>query len=188
MSVNLRNYTVAVFGLDHVLRSVASHAWDNASPCEGWTARNVAGHAIGVVNNVAARAGLGQLCDPFGDTAAIAGDDVYATWLEIRSRLFEALDRPGALQIAFASSVGAMTLDGYIGMLTADALIHSWDIARAAGVDERLDPALVAIVHRDLHKRDAAVMRAPGRYTEAIPADAEADLQTQMLSFAGRTV
>lgn len=188
MSVNLRNYTVALFGLDRVLRSVAADAWDNPSPCEGWTTRNVAGHAIGVVNNVAARAGLGDLCDPFGDTAAIAGDDVYATWLEIRTRVFEALDRPGALQIAFESSAGAMTIDGYLGMLTADALIHSWDIARAAGLDERLDPAIVPVVHRDMHKRDATVMRAPGRYTAALATDAEADLQTQLLSFAGRTV
>ena len=145
MSVNLRNYTIALFGLDHVLRGVAADSWDNPSPCKGWTARNVAGHAIGVVSNVAARAGLGVLCDPFGDTAAIAGDDVYTTWLQIRDRVLTALDQPGALQITFESTVGPMTIDGYIGMLTADALIHSWDIARATGGDERLDPAIVAV-------------------------------------------
>ena len=49
MSENLRNYTVAVFGFEHVLRAVRADQWNNASPCAEWTARDVAGHAMGVV-------------------------------------------------------------------------------------------------------------------------------------------
>ena len=67
MSENLRHYTTIVFGFEHVLRLVPESAWANPSPCEGWNARQVAGHAMAVVNNVAARGGVGTVVDPFAD-------------------------------------------------------------------------------------------------------------------------
>ncbi len=60
MSGSLRLYTSILFGFEYVGRSVPATAWDDPSPCEGWTAREVAGHAMSVVNNIALlpRAGL----------------------------------------------------------------------------------------------------------------------------------
>ena len=188
MSDNLRLYTTIVFGLEHVLRQVPSDAWDNPSPCDRWTARQVAGHAIGVVNNVAARAGVGENLDVFGDIGAIAGDDPAESFRPIRTRYLEAMDRPGALQRTVTSSFGEMSLDRFLGLMAADTLIHSWDIARATGVDERLDPDAVRLVYRDLQQRDEAVMRAPGRYVTALePAGgAAASAQDRLLAFTGR--
>jgi uncharacterized protein (TIGR03083 family) len=56
VSENLRNYTKALFGFDHVARTVTPDGWDAASPCEGWTARHVAGHVISVTSLVRAAA------------------------------------------------------------------------------------------------------------------------------------
>ena len=95
MSENLRLYTAILFGFEHVLRSVPADAWENHSPCEEWTARQVAGHAMGVVNNVAARGGVGALVDAFGDVAAIAGADPVETFRQIRDRYLTATDRRG---------------------------------------------------------------------------------------------
>ena len=58
MSANLRRYTTILFGFEHVLRMAPEEAWSNPSPCEGWTARDVAGHAMAVTNNIAGRAGV----------------------------------------------------------------------------------------------------------------------------------
>lgn len=186
MSVNLRNYLVAVFGLEHVLRSVPPDAWDNPSPCDAWTARDVAGHTLAVINNVAARAGVGESADPFAEPpGAYAGDDPLATWYGVRDRLLDALDRPGALQRELKSSLGTMTVDAFVGLMAADCVIHTWDIARAAGVDEHLDPMLVDLVHADLTSRDETVIRAAHRYAAAVPGEV-ADAQTRMLRFAGR--
>src|SRR5688500_20344939 len=98
MSENLRRYTTIMFGFEHVLRLVPASAWSNASPCDEWTARQVAGHAMSVVNNIAARGGVGTAVDAFGDLDAIAGDDPLGTFRAIRDRYLEATDRPGALQ------------------------------------------------------------------------------------------
>ena len=41
--------------------------------------------------------------------------------------------------------VGAVPLDKAIGTFyTADVFLHTWDLARATGQDERLDPATCA--------------------------------------------
>jgi uncharacterized protein (TIGR03086 family) len=189
MSVNLRHYVSAIYGLDHVLRLVPDDAWDRPSPCEGWTVRDVTGHAIGVISNVGARAGHGEMVDVFADDPArIAGEHPYATWYEIRTRVLDALDQPGALQRQIESTLGPSTIDEFIRNMTADALIHTWDIARGAGVDECLDAGLVEVVHAIITTRPEAVNRAPRRFLPAVdPADT-ADAQSRMLAFAGRII
>jgi uncharacterized protein (TIGR03086 family) len=187
MSINSRNYITALFGFDHIMRGVPSAAWDNPSPCSEWSARDVAGHAMGVVSNVAARAGVGTALDVFKDVGAIAGPDPYATWHVIRNCTLDALDRPGALQTTFRSSLGEVVLDDYILQMTVDLVVHSWDVARATGGDERLDPQLVAISYARLQKMDPNMARAPGRYGDIVAASGEVDLQTELLTFAGRT-
>ena len=187
MSENLRNYLVAVFGFEHTLRSVPADAWDNPSPCEGWSARDVAGHTMAVINNVAARAGVGEEMAPFGDSpGTVAGDDPVATWYGIRGRLLAALDRQGALQTEIKSSAGAMTLDDFVAMMVGDAYIHTWDLARAAGIEERLDPTLIPVVLASLEARGES-LRTPGRYAPASSTTEVADAQTRLLAFAGRT-
>jgi uncharacterized protein (TIGR03086 family) len=186
MSINSRNYITAIFGFDHIICGVPSSAWDNSSPCSEWTARDVAGHAMGVVSNVGARAGVGEALDVFKDVGAIAGPNPYAAWYVIRNRTLDALDRPGALQRTFSSSLGDVVLDDYILQMTVDLLVHSWDVARATGGDERLDPQLVEVAYARLKKMDPKVARAPGRYAEVVAVDGAKDLQTELLRFAGR--
>jgi uncharacterized protein (TIGR03086 family) len=188
MSANLRNYTVALFGLDNVIRNVPADAWGNASPCEGWTARELTGHAIGVVSNVAARAGLGEQTDPFVNPGDFAGDDIYAHWYEIRNRVLEALDQPGVLETEVVHAGNTVTVDAFLGAMIGDALIHTWDLATATGGDTHLDAKLVAIVHGALLSRDPAVLRAPGRFAPAVAVSDSANAVTKLMAFAGRSV
>jgi uncharacterized protein (TIGR03086 family) len=184
MSENLRHYTTIMFGFEHVLRLVPGSAWSNASPCDEWNARQVAGHAMGVVNNIAARAGVGTTVDAFGDVAGIAGDDPLATFRQIRDRYLEATDRQGALQRRITSTVGEMTLDEYLGRMCPDTLIHTWDVARAAGVDDTLDPDAVSMVLAGFLEGDGPV-RAPGRYADAVEAEVESE-QDRLIAYTGR--
>ncbi len=185
MSENLRRYTTIMFGFEHVLQLVPESAWSNASPCDEWNARQVAGHAMSVVNNIAARSGVGTTVDAFGDLDAIAGDDPLASFREIRNRYLEATDRPGALQTRITSSAGEMALDEYIGRMCPDTLIHTWDLARAARVDDTLDPGAVSAVLAAFLEGDGPV-RAPGRYAEAVDAAELASEQDRLIAYTGR--
>jgi uncharacterized protein (TIGR03086 family) len=189
MSQNLRNYLVAVFGLEAAIKAAPTDSWSNQSPCEEWTARDVAGHAMGVVNNVAARLGHGETVDPFVEPGKIAGDDVVASWTKIRTNLMEALDKPGALDHPVEHpQLGSTNIDAFIAMMTGDALIHTWDIARATGGNERLDAGLIPVVQAGLEARDPKVMRAPGRYLAPTEVASTVDPQTRLLAFVGRKI
>jgi len=184
MSENLRNYTTIMFGFEHVLRLVPESAWTNASPCDEWNARQVAGHAMGVVNNIAARAGVGTVLDVFKDLDGIAGEDPVASFRPIRERYLEATDRRGALQTRFTSSVGEVSLDDYLGKMCPDTLIHTWDLARAARVDDTLDPGSVTRLLAEWSSGDGPV-RAPGRYGDEIEIVAESE-QDRLIAYTGR--
>jgi len=65
--------------------------------------------------------------------------------------------------------------------------VHSWDIARATGQDERLDPAGVAYAFEMLRPNDEA-LRGPGSFGPKIEPPPDADEQTRFLCFLGRRV
>jgi uncharacterized protein (TIGR03086 family) len=186
VSEHLRRYTTIVFGFEHVLRQVPAEAWDRPSPCEGWSVRQCAGHAMAVVNNVAARGGVGDNVDAFGDVGAFAGADPAETFRHVRNRFLAATDRAGALQTTITSSVGEMTLDHFIGLMCADTLVHTWDVGRGAGIDVELDPDAVAYVYADYQSRDQIGMRKPGRFDAAIDLGDDASELDRLIAFSGR--
>lgn len=178
MSENLRNYTKAVYGMDHVVRGVQPDQWDRPSPCEGWTAGDVLLHAAGVVRLVEAAARGAAPVPVSGEPAA--------AWAETRDAVLEALDHPHVLHTVVPSPFGEMPVDTLIGILMADTLTHTWDLARAVGGDDRLAPELVAVSHAGLLPFDEG-LRAPGRFSPKVPDAPGDDAQTRFLKFLGRT-
>lgn len=179
MSLHRRLFTKAIYGFDHVMRGVADSTWDNPSPCEGWTARDVVLHASGVLRYVESLARGADVVAP--------GDEPRAAWAGARDAVLEALDRPGALQSVVNSPFGEMPLDTLVGILVTDTLTHSWDLARAVGGDERLAPELVSAAFERVRPLDEG-LRAPGRFDAKIAAAATDDEQTAFLKFLGRRV
>lgn len=179
MSVNLRNYTKAVYGFDHVMRGVDDSRWGSASPCEGWTAQDVVLHAAGVLRYVESLARGAAVVPP--------GEEPRSAWASARDAVLEALDHEGALQRVVPSPFGEMPLDTLVGILVTDTLTHSWDLARAVGGDERLAPELVTAVFAQVRPLDEG-LRAPGRFDAKVPAAPGDDEQTALLKFLGRRV
>jgi uncharacterized protein (TIGR03086 family) len=72
-------------------------------------------------------------------------------------------------------------------LLCADTLIHTWDLARATGQNEDLDPVAVQQAMEFLTPIDDAIRR-PGGFGPKIEPPAGADPQTSLLNFVGRAV
>src|ERR1700730_15447912 len=143
MSDMLANDTPVLDGCERVLRDGPADGWESVSPCEGWTTRDVAGHVIGGVRM------LGMLATGATPPAErpsdrqMAGDDPVASWQASRAATTAALT-PEALERVVPGPIGDMPLMIMIEQfMTGEMLVHTWDLARAAGVDPELDPALV---------------------------------------------
>lgn len=183
MSENSRQYTHALYLLDAVARRVPADAWDNASCCEGWTAREVAGHASWVIRNTGAATGNMEAPEPRAE-ADVAGDDPAATIAAAVADTLSALDQQGALQLVAQTPFGEMPVDSFIGTIWVDALTHAWDIADAAGIDHGIDGATADAAY-DTLAPISELLRGPGRFDD--PIDVPADEVARFIGFTGRT-
>ena len=83
--------------------------------------------------------------------------------------------------------IGRMTLGQATDMIyTNDVFMHRWDLARATGQDETLDADKCAAMLTGMLAMDDA-LRQSGQYGPRVPVPDDADVQTKLLAFIGRT-
>lgn len=184
MSDNLRNYVNALYSFDHVLRLTPAKALDKKSPCAGWTGRDVVAHALGGVQYVIAAATGGK---PPTKSPAVA-EDYLGQYVKLRDRALAVLDQPDVLHSVADTFFGKMPVDAFIAVMGADLAVHTWDLARTAKVDERLDPSLVKATAATWKTVPEAMLRSPGVLGPKLPSAKGADAQTRLLNFLGRSV
>ncbi len=183
MSQNLQTFTRAAHTLRNVAVRVPSDAWDNPSCCEGWTAREVAGHASWVLQNIAA--GTGHTDRPEKQSEAeVAGDDPAATVCASVDACLAALDQPGSLHTVATTPFGEMPVDDFIGTIWVDPLTHAWDLADAAGIESGIDAATAAAAQAQLEPI-ADMMRGAGAFGPETDAAGD-DAVARFVAFAGR--
>ena len=142
--------------------------WDRRSPCDEWDARAVVEHVIGFHDVLVLR--------PLGLKPNRPPEDPRVRW-ELTYRALA-----GAL-------VPGMRLDttGLIPKLTRDVLVHTWDLARAVGADDRLDPQWWELCWAGLPAESQALV-ASGMFKAPIALDdqSEIDAQARLLAWVGR--
>lgn len=173
---------VAAIFTDRV-RGVPPGCWDDPAPCDGWVARDVVRHLVEWFPGFL-RAGAGVEL-PAGPPV---DDDPVAAW-EVHSDGVQALlDHPATEgRVLRNPHVGDLPLDLAVSRFyTADVFLHTWDLARATGQDERLDPDRCADLLTGMQPMDEA-LRASGHYGARVEVPADSDVQTLLLAFIGRT-
>jgi uncharacterized protein (TIGR03086 family) len=173
--------TGLVEAFDARVQAAPADTWGNASPCEGWTARDVVVH---VGNNLL---GLGAALQGQDGREIGADEDIVAAWDEARDGFLGVLPTAD-LSVSVPGPFGPMPAHELIGrLISTDVLVHTWDLARAVGGDESLDADAVAGAYSGLKPMDAMI-RMPGVFGPRVDAPAGADLQTEFLAFLGRAV
>ena len=188
MTQNHRVFTKALYGFDHVVRSMPHSAWSNPSPCEGWSARDVVGHVIAVQSYVESLArGTEPTLNPYGTPGDLAGEHPMTAWSGARDSVLEAIDDPAVLQRSVQSFRAEETVDDFVGWNVVDTLAHTWDLARAGGLDDHLDDDLVA--HALAHAEPMIeAMRQPPFFDGAVTVDVGASPAVRFLALLGRRV
>jgi uncharacterized protein (TIGR03086 family) len=166
--------------------SIAQRLVDNVSPdqlgaptpCAEWDLRALLNHAIGL-NHAALTADF-----PDGD---LVGDDPGTAFADSARAAAAAFAAPGALERTVQLPWGEMTGEALAQLLVMDLTIHSWDLAKATGQLDALDPELCA----ETLARGQAMMRdeyrQPGRgFGPEIAVAADAPICDRMAAFFGR--
>jgi len=167
-------------GFTDRVERVPADAWGNPAPCEGWTARDVVGHLVGWVPAVIGQSGI--------EFPAMSVDvDPAAAWASLAATLQAGLDDPAVASLEFdVGPPGRLTVERAIDMIvTGDVLIHTWDLARATGLDEHLDAGLVHAMYEGMQSIDE-MLRASGQYGPKVPIADDAAEQDKLIAFTGR--
>jgi uncharacterized protein (TIGR03086 family) len=114
--------------------------------------------------------------------------DPLAAWTAARDKVQADLDDPERAATEFDGLSGRTTFAEAVDRFASgDLAIHSWDLARATGLDETIDPAEVQRGLDEYPKLGEAI-RSPGVFGPEIDAAPGADDQTRLLNFVGREV
>jgi uncharacterized protein (TIGR03086 family) len=161
---------------------VPEGAWGRPAPCDGWVARDVVRHMVEWMPAFLSSAGGPAL--PEGPSV---DDDPAGAWGTLNGGIQALLDDPvaSAAEISHPQA-GTHRLEDAIGMFfLGDVLIHTWDLARAAGLDETLDPEVVHDMLIGMEPLDE-MLRASGQYGPKVDVPGDADEQTKLIAFTGR--
>lgn len=121
--------------------------WSNPTPLPGWDVRELVNH---LANEERWTPPLftGSTIDDVGDRfdGDLLGDDPVATIDEAAAAALAAVRAEGAVEGVVHLSFGDHPGAEYAMQLAADHLVHTWDLARALGTDDALDPDAVTAV------------------------------------------
>jgi uncharacterized protein (TIGR03086 family) len=156
--------------------------WDAPAPVDGWTARDVVRHLVEWFPGfLASGAGVELPAGPSVD------DDPVGAWASQQDAVQALLDDPTTADRVLANPhTGDVPLDVAVDRFyTADVFMHTWDLARATGQDDRLDPGLCEELLTGMEPV-ADLMRGSGQYGAPVAVPDDAPVQDRLLGFIGR--
>ncbi|WP_285481683.1 TIGR03086 family metal-binding protein [Amycolatopsis sp. NBRC 101858] len=183
----LDRFLLASNGFEHHLRAVPPDGWHAPTPCTEWDIRALVNHMTrGNLNYVGLLRGATR--EEFlaaRDDDALGDDPVAAFTASVRA-CAAAFAETGALDRVVDYPLGKLTGRRALAVRTADSTVHTWDLARALGADDALDPGLVAWIDESYDDIFAGLALNPRVFADAPPTAPGASRQDRLLTRFGR--
>jgi uncharacterized protein (TIGR03086 family) len=160
--------------------------WAAPTLLPGWDVRALVQHIV-VEERWAPPLFAGMTIEEVGDLAEgdqLVPDPLTGAADASKNALAAVLDE-GALERTVHLSFGDLPAAEYARQLAADHLVHAWDLARALGVDDRLDADAVQTV-LEWFGTTEDLYRELGVIGPRVPVPDDADEQAQLLARFGR--
>src|SRR6185437_2222618 len=180
-------FDLIVQGIDafgEKVKAVPANVWAAPTPCTDWSVRDLVNHVTGehlwaphlLRGETIAQVGARYDGDVLGDSPVAAWEQAAqaskAAWLTTSP--------DAVVHLSFGDNPALE----YGQQMLSDLLIHGWDLARGAGLDEVLDPATVAtvLVYMEANARS---WEAVGIFALPVHIDSD-DPAKRLIAMAGR--
>jgi uncharacterized protein (TIGR03086 family) len=160
----------------------ANGKWDRRSPCDAWDARGVLEHVIGFHDVLLLR--------PLGLKPDRPREDPQIRW-ELTYRALETAFEPGrrlferVVEVPQSHANPATSLDARAMMPNLTRDVHTWDLARAVGADDRLDAEWCEQFYSALPS-DPQALSVSGMFDAPVAVSDHSDVQSKLLARLGR--
>ncbi|RMB62159.1 TIGR03086 family protein [Tessaracoccus antarcticus] len=163
------------------VEAVPTGAWNNASPCEGWTAADVLAHVI------ESEAGLLKKTGRVVSAGSMDPADPLGSWVHARDAAQAALEVPSCSGFEYEAFGVRTTVGATFGsFISVDLVVHRWDIAHAAGIEETIAVEDMAFV-RAFTENMGDIAQTSGAFGPRLSVPEDADEQTKFLALLGRS-
>ena len=153
------------------IAQVGDDDWGKSTPCGQWTVQELVDHAMH--------------WQGMGGSVLGAGTAPGQDWAEVQPALSAALADPANLE-GTVEAFGNMPKQGIAGLIIADLLVHSWDLARSIGADETLPAEAVASTHMGLRRLPTEMLRSENMFGPEVEVADDASDQDKLIAFVGR--
>ncbi|MGO1054109.1 TIGR03086 family metal-binding protein [Crossiella sp. CA198] len=155
-------FVLSAAEFERKLQAIRPEQWIQPTPCTEWNVRQLVNHVTrGNLNYLALVEG-GSRAEflRLRDVDALGTDALDAYGRSVRL-CAEAFARPGALHRVLDYPLGQVTGRQALAVKTTDITIHTWDLARAIGVDDTLAASLVTWISEHLDEIYAGLAETP---------------------------
>jgi uncharacterized protein (TIGR03086 family) len=189
--------------LDHYLRAqrafgdrvhaVSEDQWDAPTPDTEWTVTDLVRHlveeqrwAAPIIHGHDLEA-AGKIVEGSRTLPAHGGvgGNVAEEWDEAATEAANAFSEDGALERTVALSRGATPASEYIREMTADLIIHGWDLQTAIGFDGSLPEDVVEAVYE--MAREFGDLSSTGMFAAPVEVDESASALDRLVALSGRS-
>jgi uncharacterized protein (TIGR03086 family) len=119
-----------------LVAAVDPAAWDGPSPCAEWRVRDVVGHVVDMHDVMLRPAARHPSPRPTVE------DDPLGAYRAARGDVEALLADPAVAAAPCDTPMGRMTIAEHVdGVVSTDVVLHGWDLARGAGLDDTIDAA-----------------------------------------------
>ncbi len=174
-----------------VLAAITPAGFAAASPCTGWTVRQVGSHLVdGLI--LLARIAEGETVSPAEfDAHARAGADHLgadpaAAFHAAAQRSTAVFKLPETLTRSYPFPSGPTPGAVLARISLLESLVHGWDLAHGAGLPYPADRTVVDAVHAFATQSIGDPQRQAGMFAAPVPVDSDADPLTALLAYLGR--
>jgi uncharacterized protein (TIGR03086 family) len=166
--------------------AVRDDQWHLPTPDADWDVRVLVNHLV-YENRWAVPLLEGATVAEVGDRfeGDLLGDDPQAAWAEAAGEARAEVGKYGALTRTVHASFGDISGEEYVSQIVIDHAIHGWDLARAIGADERIDPELVELAF-DTIGPQIDQWRQAGAFGAEVALPPGAGRQAELLALTGR--
>ncbi|GAA0975898.1 TIGR03086 family metal-binding protein [Acrocarpospora macrocephala] len=174
-----------------LLASVQADGWAKASPCAGWTVRQVGNHLVGGLALVARIASGGSATPEEADPQRAAdidhlGAEPAKAFAAVAERCLAAFAAPGALERAFPFQPDPVPGVVLVNVCLLESLVHGWDIAYGTGTSVKPEDTVVDAVAAFSYQTIGAERRTNGQFGPALPTGPADPPFTALLAHLGR--
>jgi uncharacterized protein (TIGR03086 family) len=170
------------------VRGIRTDQLDDPTPCGGWTVRHVVDHVM-AGDIFAARLLDGATIEEAVEGLLgvdLVGTDPLPDFRAGADAVAAAFARAGALDATVHHPAGDISGATFLEFRITDYTGHAWDLARATGQDENLDPELVAQLLAAVTARSETYSQSEHFGGGSTGGHDGSDLQTQLLDALGR--